>query len=212
MKAICDRYLPSKCSSSSASEKRDKSPTSLVSDSASRDNESELTLCPNVSAPSSSDSQPYREASTSEHKPDCTTNNGWTVILKTASMASGAIRRFQERVLGPSRTGISSTTSEIWLLGVCYQISEGESSEEADSGRVLTAFRQDFSSLILMTYRRGLYIHLKLKPAKKVFTEYSLCYFTGFDPIGDTTYTSDINWGCMLRSSQMLFAQVCFCE
>ncbi|XP_023637856.1 cysteine protease ATG4b isoform X2 [Capsella rubella] len=98
-------------------------------------------------------------------------------------MASGAIRRFQERVLGPSRTGISSSTSEIWLMGVCYKISEGESSEEADSGHVLTAFGQDFSSLILMTYRRG------------------------FGPIGDTTYTSDVNWGCMLRSSQMLFAQ-----
>ncbi|VVB06314.1 unnamed protein product [Arabis nemorensis] len=183
MKAVCDRFLPAKCSSSSACEKCDKSSTSLVSDLASRDNESELTLCPYVSAPSSSDSQSYREASTSEHKPDCTTHNGWTVILNTASMASGAIKRFQERVLGPSRTGISSLTSEIWLLGVCYKTSEGESSEEADSGRVLTAFKQDFSSLILMTYRRG------------------------FEPIGDTTYTSDVNWGCMLRSSQMLFAQ-----
>lgn len=212
MKAICDRFLPAKCSSSSASEKRDKSPTSLVSDSASRDNESELTLCLNVSVPSSSDSQSYREASTSEHKPDCTTHNGWTVVLKTASMASGAIRRFQERVLGPSRTGISSLTSEIWLLGVCYKTSEGESSEEADSGSILTALRQDFSSLILMTYRRGLYIHLKLKPAKECSWNTHWRYFTGFDPIGDTTYTSDVNWGCMLRSSQMLFAQVCFCE
>ncbi|KAL1189572.1 Cysteine protease ATG4b [Cardamine amara subsp. amara] len=160
MKAICDRFLPSKCSSSSADEKSDKSPTSLVSDS-----------------------EPYREASTSKHKPVCTTHNGWTVILETASMASGAIRRFQERVLGPSRTGISSSTSDIWLLGVCYKISESESSEEADAGRVLAAFKQDFSSLILMTYRRG------------------------FEPIGDTTYTSDVNWGCMLRSGQMLFAQ-----
>ncbi|CAH8390722.1 unnamed protein product [Eruca vesicaria subsp. sativa] len=137
MKAMCDRFLPSKCSSSTADEKSDKSPL-----------------------------------------------NGWTVIVNTASsMASGAIRRFQDRVLGPSRTGIPSTTSEICLLGVSYKISEGESSEEADAGCVLDAFRQDFSSLILMTYRRG------------------------FEPIGDTTYTSDVGWGCMLRSSQMLFAQ-----
>ncbi|XP_010469251.1 PREDICTED: cysteine protease ATG4b isoform X1 [Camelina sativa] len=183
MKAICDRFVPSNCSSSSTGEKRDISRTSLVSDSASSDNNSNLTLCPDVVASSSPVSQQSKEASTSEHKPDCTTHNGWTVILKTASMASGAIRRFQERVLGPSRTGISSSTSEIWLLGVCYKISDGESSEEADSGHVLTAFGQDFSSLILMTYRRG------------------------FEPIGDTAYTSDVNWGCMLRSSQMLFAQ-----
>ncbi|CAL9245709.1 unnamed protein product [Arabidopsis halleri] len=183
MKAICDRFVPSKSSSSSTSEKRDISQTSLVSDSPSSDNKSNLTLCSDVVASSSPVSQPYREASTSEHKPVCTTHNSWTVILKTASMASGAIRRFQDRVLGPSRTGISSSTSEIWLLGVCYKISEAESSEEADAGRVLAAFRQDFSSLILMTYRRG------------------------FEPIGDTTYTSDVNWGCMLRSGQMLFAQ-----
>lgn len=26
--------------------------------------------------------------------------------------------------------------------------------------------------------------------------------------IGDSKYTSDVNWGCMLRSSQMLVAQV----
>ncbi|XP_019057524.1 PREDICTED: cysteine protease ATG4b-like, partial [Tarenaya hassleriana] len=124
-----------------------------------------------------------RESSGSEHKQVCTSHDGWIAAVKRVFMASGAIRRFQERVLGPSRTGISSTTSEIWLLGVCYKISEDESSAEADAGSVLTAFKQDFSSKILMTYRKG------------------------FDPIGDTTYTSDVGWGCMLRSSQMLFAQ-----
>ncbi|KVI05429.1 Peptidase C54 [Cynara cardunculus var. scolymus] len=30
---------------------------------------------------------------------------------------------------------------------------------------------------------------------------------TGFVSIGDSKYTSDVNWGCMLRSSQMLVAQ-----
>ncbi|CAN8254166.1 unnamed protein product [Cochlearia groenlandica] len=178
MKAICDRFLPSKCSSSSSDEKSDNSTTSLVSDPVSRDNELKLTLCSNLFVPS----QPCREASTSELRKVCDSHSGWRVILKTASMASGAIRRFQDRVLGPSRTGIPSS-SEIWLLGVHYKISESESSEEADAGSVLTAFKHDFSSLILMTYRRG------------------------FQTIGDTTYTSDINWGCMLRSSQMLFAQ-----
>lgn len=89
----------------------------------------------------------------------------------------------------------------MWLLGVCYRISESESSEVAD------AFRQDFCSLILMTYRRGFVYPLQIKLALVGHRKNSLCYFTGFEPIGDTTYTSDVNWGCMLRSGQMLFAQ-----
>ncbi|KAF3557704.1 hypothetical protein F2Q69_00010617 [Brassica cretica] len=95
-------------------------------------------------------------------------------------MASGAIKRFQDRVLGPNRIGLPSTTSDFWLLGVCYKLSEGE---ETDDGSVVAALKQDFSSRILMTYRKG------------------------FEPIKDTSYTSDVNWGCMIRSSQMLFAQ-----
>lgn len=95
MKAICDMFIASKCFSSTPVENFDKSPTSLVSDST-------LPLV----------SQTLREASTPEHQPGCTTRNGWTVI----SMASWAIRRLQDRLLGPSRTGISSSINEIWLL------------------------------------------------------------------------------------------------
>lgn len=35
--------------------------------------------------------------------------------------------------------------------------------------------------------------------------------FAGFEAIDDSNYTSDVGWGCMLRSSQMLVAQVCCC-
>lgn len=34
------------------------------------------------------------------------------------------------------------------------------------------------------------------------------CNFAGFAPIVDSKYTSDVNWGCMIRSSQMLISQV----
>jgi hypothetical protein len=34
--------------------------------------------------------------------------------------------------------------------------------------------------------------------------------FTGFEAISDSKLTSDVNWGCMVRSSQMLVAQVTF--
>nr|AAC23418.1 unknown protein [Arabidopsis thaliana] len=182
MKALCDRFVPQQCSSSSKSDTHDKSP--LVSDSGPSDNKSKFTLWSNVFTSSSSVSQPYRESSTSGHKQVCTTRNGWTAFVKRVSMASGAIRRFQERVLGPNRTGLPSTTSDVWLLGVCYKISADENSGETDTGTVLAALQLDFSSKILMTYRKG------------------------FEPFRDTTYTSDVNWGCMIRSSQMLFAQL----
>ncbi|XP_021907058.1 cysteine protease ATG4 [Carica papaya] len=104
------------------------------------------------------------------------------------SVAGGTMRRIQERVLGPSKTGISSSTVDIWLLGVLYKISQDESSGEAAAGNGLLAFKQDFSSRILITYRKG------------------------FDPIGDSKFTSDVNWGCMLRSSQMLIAQALICH
>lgn len=93
------------------------------------------------------------------------------------------MRRIHERVVGSSRTAAVSSTSDIWLLGVCYKFSE-EQKDELESSTF--AFEQDFSSRILMTYRKG------------------------FDAIegGDAKcFTSDVNWGCMIRSSQMLVAQ-----
>ncbi|MED6210582.1 Cysteine protease atg4 [Stylosanthes scabra] len=93
------------------------------------------------------------------------------------------MRRFQERVLGTGRTEISSSDGDVWLLGVCHNISQQESTANVDTSNEFAAFEQDFSSKILVTYRKG------------------------FDAIGDSKYTSDVNWGCMLRSSQMLVAQ-----
>lgn len=110
-------------------------------------------------------------------------SNGWTQAVKRV-MNGGSMRRFQERLLGLNKTGISSSTSDIWLLGVCYKISqEGSSSSDPASCDGEAAFVEDFSSRILLTYRKG------------------------FDAIGNSKYTSDVNWGCMLRSSQMLVAQ-----
>ncbi|KAF7132348.1 hypothetical protein RHSIM_Rhsim09G0091900 [Rhododendron simsii] len=110
-------------------------------------------------------------------------SNGWTQAVKRV-MNGGSMRRLQERLLGQNKTGISSSTSDIWLLGVCYKISqEGSSSSDPASCDGEAAFVEDFSSRILLTYRKG------------------------FDAIGNSKYTSDVNWGCMLRSSQMLVAQ-----
>ena len=81
-------------------------------------------------------------------------SNGWTQAMKRV-MNGGSMRRFHERVLGQNKTGISSSTSDIWLLGVCYKISQEGSSSDSSDG--VAAFVEDFSSRILLTYRKGLF-------------------------------------------------------
>ncbi|KAK7256312.1 hypothetical protein RIF29_29753 [Crotalaria pallida] len=123
----------------------------------------------------------HSESSTSEKKAVNSTNSGWAAAVKKV-VSGGSMRRFQERVLGPSKTEVSSSDGDVWLLGVCHKISQHESTGDVDSNS-FTAFEEDFFSKILITYRKG------------------------FTAIGDSKYTSDVNWGCMLRSSQMLVAQ-----
>ncbi|KAH7682032.1 Peptidase C54 protein [Dioscorea alata] len=105
---------------------------------------------------------------------------GWTSAVKKV-VSSSSMRRLQERILGTNRVDVSSSNSDIWLLGINYKVSPEESSDGDNYG--LDAFLQDFSSRIWITYRKG------------------------FDPIVDTKFVSDVNWGCMIRSSQMLVAQ-----
>nr|XP_025647585.1 cysteine protease ATG4 isoform X3 [Arachis hypogaea] len=124
----------------------------------------------------------YNEPSPSEKKAVYFGNSGWAAAVRKV-VNSVSMRRFQERVLGTGRTEISSSDGDIWLLGVCHNISQQESTANVDTSNEFAAFEQDFSSKILVTYRKG------------------------FDAIGDSKYTSDVNWGCMLRSSQMLVAQ-----
>lgn len=114
-----------------------------------------------------------------------TRSHGWTAAVRRV-MSGGSMWRLQERVLGLNKTAVSSSTSDIWLLGVCYKISLEDPTGDPIHTDGYVAFVEDFSSRILMTYRKG------------------------FVAIGDSKYTSDVNWGCMLRSSQMLVAQV-FC-
>ncbi|KAF9663122.1 hypothetical protein SADUNF_Sadunf17G0005600 [Salix dunnii] len=64
---------------------------------------------------------------------------------------------------------------------------QDNSSGAAATTNALAAFYHDCASRILITYRKG------------------------FDAIEDSKLTSDVSWGCMLRSSQMLVAQLCCC-
>lgn len=186
MKGFRER-VASKCSSKSTIDSTNSSLTSDCSEQQGSIGDSKLSnkgyLWSSFFASAFSVFETYRESpSTAEKKGSHIRNNGWTSAVKKI-VAGGSMRRIHERVLGPSRTGISNTTSDIWLLGVCYEISQDGSNGDAVTTNGLAAFTHDFSSRILMTYRKG------------------------FDAIGDSKLTSDVGWGCMLRSSQMLVAQ-----
>ncbi|KAM2279029.1 hypothetical protein ACFX1S_039923 [Malus domestica] len=182
MKGFCETAVASKYSSKSSTDSTDRGSSSACSDSGSRDSKhNKASLWSNFFASAFSIFETHSESSITEKKESHSRNNGWTEAVRKA-VTSGSMRRIHERVLGSSRTGISSA-SDIWLLGVCYKVSQDDSSGDAPINNGLGAFEQDFSSRILMTYRKG------------------------FEAIGDSKYTSDVNWGCMLRSSQMLVAQ-----
>ncbi|KAM1026718.1 hypothetical protein ACFX2A_040568 [Malus domestica] len=182
MKGFCETAVASKYSSKSSTDSTDRGSSSACSDSGSRDSKhNKAYLWSNFFASAFSIFETHSESSITEKKESHSRNNGWTEAVRKA-VTSGSMRRIHERVLGSSRTGISSA-SDIWLLGVCYKVSQDDSSGDAPINNGLGAFEQDFSSRILMTYRKG------------------------FEAIGDSKYTSDVNWGCMLRSSQMLVAQ-----
>ncbi|KAG6478301.1 cysteine protease ATG4B-like isoform X1 [Zingiber officinale] len=117
-----------------------------------------------------------------EDKPSKSRSYGWTTALKKL-MGSGPMRRLQDHILGLNRAYTLSSTSEIWFLGKCYKLSPAESISNSAHGNSFAAFLEDFSSRVWITYRKG------------------------FEPIGNSKFTCDVNWGCMIRSSQMLIAQ-----
>ncbi|XP_057435878.1 cysteine protease ATG4 isoform X1 [Lotus japonicus] len=183
LKAFCDRIVAAKCSSKSSTETVDNSQVPACSKAGSSDSKfPKASLWSSFFTSGFSVIETYSKSPASEKKAVHSQNSGWAAAVRKV-VTAGSMRRFQERVLGSSRTDVSSSDGDIWLLGVCHKFSQQESTGDVDNSIVFAAFEQDFSSKILLTYRKG------------------------FDAIGDSKYTSDVNWGCMLRSSQMLVAQ-----
>ncbi|KAL5214786.1 hypothetical protein ABZP36_003938 [Zizania latifolia] len=175
-----------------------------------------MTSLPDKGAPSNSSDPSYEgnaapSSSSSEQKEVCSLKQSKTSILsgvftspfaifesqqdsstsKSPKSSSGSygwsrvLRRIvctgsMWRFLGSSKP---LTSSDVWFLGKCYKLLSEESSSDSDSDSGHAAFLEDFSSRIWITYRKG------------------------FNAIYDSKYTSDVNWGCMVRSSQMLVAQ-----
>lgn len=94
-------------------------------------------------------------------------------------MMPTSLRRLQDYFRNVSTT-LPTSTSDLWLLGICYEL---DNLEEETREEVVHDFIRDFNSRIWVTYRRG------------------------FEAIGDSSFTSDAGWGCTIRSGQMLLAQ-----
>lgn len=158
MKGFCERAVASKCSpkcSSDLNHSTDRGPSCVSSDSGSRDSkQAKASLWSNIFSSALSIFETHSESSTTESKALHSRNHGWTAAVRKV-VTGGSMRRIHERLLGSSRTGICST-SDIWLLGVHYKFPQDESSGSAAMNDFFGAFEQDFSSRILMTYRKGL--------------------------------------------------------
>lgn len=76
----------------------------------------------------------------------------WRAAVRRVMMNGGSMRRY----LGFNRTNVSNSNSDIWLLGVCYHVAqEGEESSNPTQSEGFAAFVEDFSSRVLITYRKG---------------------------------------------------------
>lgn len=95
----------------------------------------------------------HKESSVSEKKAFHSRHNVWATVRKV--MTSGSMRRIQERILGSRRSGVHSSGGDIWLLGVCHKISQDQAPDDAVTSTGTAGYELDFSSRILMTYRKG---------------------------------------------------------
>jgi cysteine protease ATG4 len=155
LKGFCERIVTAKCSSKSSTEILD-TQVPACSKAGSTDSKfPKASLWSSFFPSGFSVIQTYSESSTSEKKATHSRNSGWAATVRKV-VTGGSMRRFHERILGSSRTDISISDGDIWLLGVCHKISQHESTGDVDTSNGLAAFEQDFSSKILLTYRKGL--------------------------------------------------------
>ncbi|XP_019453149.1 PREDICTED: cysteine protease ATG4-like isoform X1 [Lupinus angustifolius] len=183
LKNLCDGIVAAKFSCKSSTDTVDNNQVSACSKAESSDSKfPKASLWSSLFTSGYSVCETYSESSATEKKSVNSTNNGWADAVRKV-VTVGSMRSLQECVLGPSKTEVSRSDGDVWVLGVCHKISLHESTGDVDNSNSFSAFEDDFFSKILITYRKA------------------------FNAIGDSNYTSDVNWGCMLRSGQMLVAQ-----
>ncbi|BBM98574.1 cysteine protease ATG4 [Marchantia polymorpha subsp. ruderalis] len=107
---------------------------------------------------------------------------GESLILGLMEKPRNQVRRLHDKIWGAKWTSGTASNSTIWVLGASYEF-QPETRDEP-----VAEFLLDFSSRVWLTYRRG------------------------FEALGQSKFTSDVGWGCMLRSGQMLLAQALVCH
>lgn len=153
MKSFLEKAGALKCSSKSSS---DRNSASLPSEQGHSDNKfSKPSSLSGFISSAFSVLDKHSDSSNCGKKPVHVKHNDWKAAVRKA-VSFGSMWRIQECVLGSGKSAISSSTSDIWLLGVCYKVSQDEPSGESSASSRLTLFEEDFSSRILITYRKGL--------------------------------------------------------
>lgn len=157
MRDLPERALDSENPAGNSDDSRDKDPIAVVSEEKSADTKSSKA---SILASFLSSTLAMFETRMESSSDDCKATKPTSYGLSTAVsnvMISGPIRRLQERILGTTRMEALSSTSEIWLLGKCYNASAEESSGGEDPGNSYAEFLEDFLSRIWITYRKGLF-------------------------------------------------------
>ncbi|KAK9721144.1 Cysteine protease atg4 [Basidiobolus ranarum] len=102
-------------------------------------------------------------------------------IQGAAEVASNRITDWIKPLIPSKLAGTGPEDRTIYMLGTTYSFTLTELAEIKE--KYPLEFIEDFKSRLWFTYR------------------------TGFTPIQPSDYVSDVGWGCMLRSAQMLLGQ-----
>mmetsp|Transcript_3863 Transcript_3863/g.10500 ORF Transcript_3863/g.10500 Transcript_3863/m.10500 type:complete len:535 (+) Transcript_3863:142-1746(+) len=104
----------------------------------------------------------------------------WQGIQEAKCSGTACVRKLVELVQGRAAV---LPDEPLWMLGTCYGVTDQEGQREMLPPEILEAFGRDFASRVWCTYRKN------------------------FPSLGESLLTSDVGWGCTLRSGQMLVAE-----
>ncbi|KAF5829634.1 hypothetical protein DUNSADRAFT_15701 [Dunaliella salina] len=104
----------------------------------------------------------------------------WQGIQEAKCSGSACVRKLVELVQGRAAL---LPNELLWMLGTCYGVTDQDGQQEVLPPEILEVFGRDFASRVWCTYRKN------------------------FPCLGESLLTSDVGWGCTLRSGQMLVAE-----